>query len=68
MIQADLSSDTAETAGRVVAEAVERWGRLDLLVNNAATYFTTPIATTTSAQWDQMMNINSKAPYFLIQV
>ncbi|KAK3883382.1 hypothetical protein Pcinc_012318 [Petrolisthes cinctipes] len=67
VIQADLSTDVKETTARVVAEAVKRCGQLDLLVNNAAVYYSTPIATTSSDQWDHMMNTNAKAPYFLIQ-
>lgn len=67
-IQADLSTNVIETSRRLVAAAVEKWGRLDLLVNSAAIYFGTPIAETTEEQWDKLMNLNSKAPYFMIQV
>lgn len=67
-IQADLSTKFVETSRRLVAAVVDKFGKLDLLVNSSAIFFPTPIAETTEKQWDQLMDLNTKAPYFMIQV
>jgi pteridine reductase len=52
-----------------MAEAVlERTGgRLDVLVNNASTFYPTPLGTVTEEQWRDLMSSNLKAPLFLSQ-
>jgi len=48
--------------------AVTRWaGRLDCLVNNASTFYPTPLGGITEAQWDDLLGSNLKAPLFLSQ-
>ena len=47
--------------------AVERFGRLDALVNNAAAFYPTPIGTATPAQWEELFATNARAPFFLSQ-
>ena len=42
----------------MVGEAVERYGRLDIMVNNAATYSGTALLDTTEAQWADVMGVN----------
>lgn len=42
----------------LVGEAVERFGRLDVIVNNAATYSGTPLLDTTEEQWAHVMAVN----------
>jgi pteridine reductase len=42
-------------------------GRLDLLVNNASAFYPTPLAAAGEAQWDELVDINMKAPFFLAQ-
>ncbi len=65
LVQADLH-DTAALP-RIVAQT-QRWrGRLDLLVNNASSYYPTPVAQTDEAQWADLMGTNLKAPFFLAQ-
>jgi pteridine reductase len=51
----------------LVDGAVRRFGRLDVLVNNASTFYPTPIGTVTAAQWDDLMGTNLRAPLFLSQ-
>lgn len=51
----------------LVAAVVAHFGRLDALVNNAAVYQTTPVATADPASWDQIMAINLRAPFLLAQ-
>jgi pteridine reductase len=55
-------------AVRALAEqAHAQWGRLDALVNNASTYFRTPLESLTGEQFDDLVGSNLKAPLFLIQ-
>lgn len=67
VITGDLSKDVVATSQRMVMEAVEKWGRLDLLVNSAGDFFNTNLDGASEQDWDKLMNINAKAPYFLIQ-
>ncbi|ROT68277.1 hypothetical protein C7M84_013579 [Penaeus vannamei] len=67
VISGDLSVAVAATAQRLVAEAQAQWGRLDLLVNNASLFFLTPLEKATERDWDQLMDTNVKAPFFLTQ-
>lgn len=64
-LQADLLSPG--TAERLVAEVLDRHGRLDGLVNNASSFFPTPVGRITEAEWDDLIGSNLKAPLFLIQ-
>jgi pteridine reductase len=63
--QADLD-DTAALSG-LVNQAVDAWGYLDALVNNASTFYPTPLGTVTESQWDALLGSNLKAPFFLCQ-
>lgn len=64
-VPADLSQPgEAETLG---AEAISIWGRLDGLVNNASVFYPNPTAQASSEDWDQIMNTNLRAPFFLGQ-
>ena len=51
----------------LVASVVQRFGRLDVLVNNASTFYATPLGTIKPAQWADLMGSNLKAPLFLTQ-
>ena len=65
LIQGDLS-DTSRIK-QTVRQAVMESGRLDGLINNASTFFPTPIASTTEDQWQHILDTNLKAPFFLAQ-
>lgn len=58
--------DTAALPG-LVRQALAAFGRLDLLVNNASSFFETPLATINEAQWQDLIGSNLKAPLFLAQ-
>ncbi len=62
-----LRADLRDTASLepLVACATQRWRRLDLLVNNASSFYPTPLAEATEAQWNDLMDTNLKAPFFL---
>jgi len=48
---------------RMVGETVERWGRLDVLVNNAGIYFILPLTQVPEEEWDRLIDINLKGVY-----
>ena len=64
-LRADLD-DTA-ALGELVRRAIDAWGHLDALVNNASTFYPTPLGTVTESQWDDLLGSNLKAPFFLCQ-
>jgi pteridine reductase len=51
----------------LVEATVARFGHLDILVNNASTFYPTPIGDITEAHWDDLMGTNLRAPVFLSQ-
>jgi len=65
LLQAELAQ--VERLPLLVARTVERFGRLDALVNNASTYYATPLGTATPQQWDALFASNARAPFFLSQ-
>jgi NAD(P)-dependent dehydrogenase (short-subunit alcohol dehydrogenase family) len=62
-LKLDVTDD--EAVVRALASVLERHGRLDILVNNAAIDFTVPIDDLTTAQWDAVMRVNLRAPFVL---
>jgi NAD(P)-dependent dehydrogenase (short-subunit alcohol dehydrogenase family) len=42
----------------IVRQAIARFGRIDVLVNNASNYYKTPFETLTEAQWDDLVGTN----------
>jgi pteridine reductase len=53
--------------GALVEATLARHGHLDILVNNASTFYPTRVGEITEAQWDDLMGTNLKAPLFLSQ-
>lgn len=51
----------------MIADAVMRFSRLDVLVNNASAFFPTPVGQATPEQWDAIFAANARAPFFLAQ-
>ncbi|WP_026279669.1 pteridine reductase [Thioalkalivibrio sp. ALJ16] len=64
-LQADLLDP--EAINRLAREAEAAWGRLDFLVNNASTFYATPVGAIDAAAWDDLLGSNLKAPTFLTQ-
>ena len=65
LIQADLLDLKALPS--LVEQTVQRFGHLDALVNNASSFYASPIGEITSAIWDDLMGTNLRAPLFLAQ-
>lgn len=64
-IQADLN-DLSQVVN-LAKQSEAQWNRLDLLVNNASSFYPTPIGKATDEDWDNLVNSNLKAPFFLAQ-
>ena len=64
-IAADLSR--ADDCAAIVDATVERFGRLDILVNNAASVARGTLETTSAADFDAMIALNLRAPFLTIQ-
>ncbi|WP_090542577.1 pteridine reductase [Nitrosomonas sp. Nm132] len=65
LIQADLLD--IDRLPDLIEETVRRFGKLDALVNNASSFFPTPIGQLTEQAWVDLMGSNLKAPLFLSQ-
>ena len=57
----------AEAPDKLIAATLLEFGRLDILINNASSFYPTPIGQITLPQWDDLIGSNLKAPLFLAQ-
>lgn len=64
-----LRSDITKLAEleTMAKQVKQKYGRLDLLVNNASSFYPTQVGEVTESIWDDLMGTNLKAPFFLIQ-
>lgn len=65
LVSADLSDP--QSYSQLIEDAVKCYGRLDVLINNASSFYPTPVNEATLDQWDDLMSSNLKAPFFLAQ-
>ena len=63
LLAADLTDMSA--VERLAEQAQACWGGVDLLVNNASSFYPTPVASSSQEQWDDLINSNLRAPYFI---
>ena len=63
-LQADLAQMEQVTE---LADEVKAAGGLNLLVNNASSFYPTPIDSVSQQDWDALINSNLRAPFFLTQ-
>jgi NAD(P)-dependent dehydrogenase (short-subunit alcohol dehydrogenase family) len=52
---------------QAISDIEDRLGPIDILVNNAADFYPTPVGEVTEEQWDHLHTLNLKAPFFLSQ-
>ena len=64
-VQADVTR--SPDVARMVDEPYRRWGRLDVLFNNAGVIRVQPMLDVTEAEWDRVMDVNLKAVFFVLQ-
>lgn len=57
------SRDVESIAGRIR----EHYGRLDLLVNNASIFQSSPLLTIEEGEWDRVMAVNLKGPFLMVK-
>lgn len=62
-------SDLSTLAGvnQTVAEVIKVFGKIDVLINNAALFYKTPLGAITEKDWDTFLNLNLKSAFFLAQ-
>ncbi len=65
LLQADLLA--TERLPRLIDKVIDAWGRLDVLVNNASSFYPTSLGNTGEAEWNEILGSNLKAPFFLAQ-
>src|SRR3990167_10301957 len=64
-IQADLNN--FKTYQSFIEKDHQHWGRLDVLINNASSFYSTPLGNVDEQQLNDLMASNLKAPFFLSQ-
>lgn len=64
-VKADLLAPIAPKA--IISAALERWQRLDVLVNNASAFYPTPVGRIEAGHWEELIGSNLRAPLFLSQ-
>ena len=65
VFQADMSR--VPEVRRLVSETVKQFGRLDILVNNAGRFMPKSLAETTESDFDEVIAVNAKGPFFAMQ-
>ena len=65
VIQGDLNIETIYD--NLIEQAFQCWNRLDVLINNASSFYPTPVGSITLDDWNNLINSNMKAPLFLAQ-
>ena len=65
IVKADLQS--VLQIEQMMVEIITKVGRLDVLINNASSFFETPIGDVQEKHWDDLMGSNLKAPFFVSQ-
>ncbi len=64
-VQADMSR--AVDARRLIADTIKQFNRLDILINNAGKFMPKPLEETTEEDFDGVIALNAKGPYFAMQ-
>jgi meso-butanediol dehydrogenase/(S,S)-butanediol dehydrogenase/diacetyl reductase len=64
-VRADVTKP--DDIARMIEEPYQRWGRLDVLFNNAGVIRVQPMFEVTEAEWDHVMDVNLRAVFFVLQ-
>ena len=51
----------------LVSQCIQSCGRLDVVINNASSFYPTPLGDASAADWENLMGTNLRAPFFLVQ-
>jgi pteridine reductase len=52
----------------IAQQAIDAFGRLDVLINNASAFYPTPIGSVSLSDWEALVGSNAQAPFFLSQL
>ena len=52
----------------LLLELGEKWSNIDVLINNASTFYATTVNTSTFEEWDDLHDVNLKSPFFLSKI
>ncbi len=64
-LQADLLD--VSRVQLLASASLAHWGQLNALINNASSFYPTPLPEASEQQWDELIGSNVKGPYFLCQ-
>src|ERR1700689_3780843 len=64
-IRTDVTSEVE--VKRMVEETIHRWGRIDILFNNAGIVLAKSLEETTEAEWDRVISVNVKGAFLAIK-
>lgn len=64
-VQGDLA--VPDTVARILEAALAAFGRIEILINSASVFSRTPLESVTAADWDRILAVNLRAPFFLCQ-
>ena len=53
---------------KIISELGEKWSNIDVLINNASTFYPTDVSSSTTDDWDDLHDVNLKAPFFLSKI
>ncbi|MBT5227084.1 MAG: pteridine reductase [Proteobacteria bacterium] len=65
LAKADL--EKTEDCSRLAQQAIDTFGRIHALINNASAFFPTPLGEISQKHWETLLGVNLKAPFFLSQ-
>ena len=56
-----------DSVQQLAKASIAHWGQLNALINNASSFYPTPLASAKNKQWDDLIGSNLKGPFFLCQ-
>lgn len=65
LVRGDLLD--VDKSRHLVSQCIQTFGRLDVIINNASSFYPTPLGDATAADWENLMGTNLRAPFFLVQ-
>ena len=65
LVQADLLD--INTIDKLISQTLQQFGNLDVVINNASSFYPTAIGEVGIEQWEDLIGTNMKAPFFLSQ-
>jgi len=63
VVEADLGD--YRVPGKIIEAALDAFGRVDVLVNNASSFYPTPVESASHSNWDALIDSNQRAPFWL---